>query len=128
MTRWVVLTLLACNNSEPSEQPAPDLARDTAACSTAPEPWRCLRDKSTTYMNTMDVKPAYELGRRAQDACLAAGKTRCESWEAIRLDIYLQKLKAGIDSGIDPRRDPAGFRRAGDAIRTIRLDPKSGDK
>ena len=82
---------------------------------------------SKAAVETFDVKPAYELGGKALQTCVASGETHCPAGEAMRMEIYLQHLKAGIDSGIDPRRDPAGFRHAGEAgWRTIRLKGDRG--
>lgn len=126
-----MLAVVACSGSgqsPESEQSAsashvePRDASISEECSATPEPWRCLLGKSTAAVETFDVKPAYELGGKALQACAAAGETHCPAWEATRMELYLQHLKAGIDSGIDPRRDPVGFQRAGDAgSRTIRL-------
>ena len=39
------------------------------------------------------------------------------------MTLYQQHLDAGVKSGIDPRRDPKGFRAAGEAgLRSIRLN------
>ena len=38
------------------------------------------------------------------------------------MQLYQQHLEAGVKSGIDPHRDPHGFRRAGEsALRQIHL-------
>jgi hypothetical protein len=42
--------------------------------------------------------------------------------------LYQQHLDAGVKSGIDPRRDPKGFRAAGEAgLRSIRLNSNESE-
>ena len=44
------------------------------------------------------------------------------SLEEIRMQLYQEHLDAGVRSHIDPRRDPAGFRKAGEkGIRAVHI-------
>jgi len=48
---------------------------------------------------------------------------------ALAIGPWLQHLAAGIDSGIDPRKDPVGFRNAGErGMRPVRLTPARSQK
>ena len=39
------------------------------------------------------------------------------------MTLYQEHLDAGVKSGVDPKRDPKGFRAAGEnAVRSIRLN------
>lgn len=97
----------------------------------SPSRWRALLAASVAYVDRIDVIPALDYANRALAACEIArehgGQAACPSWEEVRMRLYHQHLDAGVKSGIDPRRDPKGFRAAGESgIRQIRL--KSGDK
>lgn len=91
----------------------------------APTRWRALLAASVAYVDRLDVVPALDYANRALAACEAAREQNqhaCPSWEEIRMRLYHQHLDAGVKSGIDPRQDPAGFRRAGEGgLRQIRL-------
>jgi len=93
----------------------------------SPTRWRTLLAASAAFVGRLDVKPALDYANRALSACESAQAQiaitgACPSWEEIRMQLYQQHLEAGVKSGIDPRRDPAGFRRAGEtALRSIRL-------
>jgi hypothetical protein len=79
----------------------------------SPVRWRALLAASVAYVDHLDVVPALDYATRALEACDAA-KEACPSWEQIRMDFYHRHLDAGVKSGIDPRRDPKGFRKAGE--------------
>jgi hypothetical protein len=88
----------------------------------SPSAWRALLAASVAYVDKLDVIPALDYANRALAACKASA-TACPSWEEIRMSLYQQHLDAGVKSGIDPRRDPKGFRAAGEAgLRSIRLN------
>jgi hypothetical protein len=92
----------------------------------APTRWRSLLAASVAYVDELDVVPALDFANRALAACETARErgdvTACPSGDEIRMHLYQQSLDAGVKSGIDPRHDPAGFRRAGEsALRQIRL-------
>lgn len=100
-----------------------EVALDGAArAKGTPTEWRALLAASIAYVDHLDVVPALDYGTRALSTCqLMAGG--CPSWEEVRMRLYQQHLDAGVKSGIDPRRDPKGFRAAGEgAVRTIRLN------
>jgi hypothetical protein len=87
--------------------------------------WRALLATSVAYVDQLDVHPALDYARRALAACEEVAKTEpaaCPEWEEIRTRAYFQHLEGGVSSGVDPRRDPMAFRKAGeDALRLIRL-------
>lgn len=88
--------------------------------------WRALLAASVAYVDKLDVIPGLDYANRALAACHASAEA-CPSWEEIRMQLYQQHLDGGVKSGIDPRRDPKGFRAAGEGrIRTIRI--KNGDR
>ena len=90
-----------------------------------PSRWRALLATSVAYAERLEAKEALEWATLALDECHAVGTTHCPSWEEVKVDIYRNHLDAGVRSGIDPKKDPEGFRAAGESgIRTIRLrDP-----
>src|SRR3954470_10083228 len=91
----------------------------------SPSAWRALLAASVAYVDKLDVIPALDYANRALTACHESGDA-CPSWEEIRMKLYQQHLDAGVKSGIDPRRDPKGFRAAGEAgLRSIRLTPNT---
>lgn len=88
----------------------------------SPTRWRALLAASVAYVDRLDVVPALDYANRSLGACEASRPT-CPTWEEIRMQIYQQHLDAGVKSGIDPRRNPAGFRKAGETgLRQIRLN------
>lgn len=104
----------------------------------SPTRWRALIAASVAYIEKLEVVAALDYANRALAACeltreqeagrVAKGEkiavSACPSWEEIRMRLYQQHLDAGVKSGIDPKVDPAGFRRAGEsALRHIRLGP-----
>jgi len=97
---------------------APAQAAETSA---PPSKWRALFATAVSYASRLEVKAADEWAQRALSACTQAA-AGCPTWEEARMQLYEQHLAAGIRSGIDPRKDPEGFRRAGEqALRQIRL-------
>lgn len=94
----------------------------------SPTRWRALIAASVAFIEKLEVVPALDYANRALAACeLAREKSdaaACPSWEEIRMRLYQQHLDAGVKSGVDPKVDPAGFRRAGEqALRHIRIGP-----
>lgn len=86
--------------------------------------WRALLATSVAYAERLEAKEALDWARRALDACHLAGASECPGEDEVRIDIFVQHLDAGVRSGIDPRRNPEGFRAAGvDEIRSIHLNP-----
>jgi len=93
----------------------------------SPSEWRALMAASTAYVDKLDVVPALDYANRALTACHESADA-CPSWEEIRMKLYQQHLDAGVKSGIDPRRDPKGFRAAGEAgLRSIRLNSSESE-
>lgn len=89
----------------------------------SPTRWRALMAASVAYVDHIEVRPALEYIEQAIAACEAQRPT-CASWDQLRMELYRQHLDAGEKSGIDPRRDPAGFRRAASgSIRSVRVAP-----
>ena len=89
----------------------------------SPTEWKALLAASVAYVDKIDVVPALEYAGRALATCRALRPDGCPSWEEVRMSLYFEHLDAGVKSGIDPRIDPKGFRRAGEAaIRSIRLN------
>jgi hypothetical protein len=92
----------------------------------SPTRWRALLAASVAYVDKLDVVPALDYANRALAACEAALESgdaaSCPSWEQIRMRLYQQHLDAGVKSGKDPRRDPIGFQKAGEAtLRSVYL-------
>jgi hypothetical protein len=91
----------------------------------SPTRWRGLIAASVAYIEKLEVVAALDYANRALAACeiaRAQGTTACPSFEEVRMRLYQQHLDAGVKSGIDPKVDPAGFRRAGEAqLRHIRI-------
>lgn len=97
--------------------------RGAARAKDAPDRWRTLSAASVAYVDRLDVHPALEYIDAALASC-EAHRAACPSWEELRMSFYRQHLAAGIESGIDPRRDPVGFRNAGErGLRPVRLSP-----
>lgn len=103
---------------------APALASRGEATATS---WRAALATSAAYAERLDVTEAFTWAQKALAGCAAAG-TACPGWEQVRVELYTRHLEAGIKSGIDPRKDPDAFRRAGEAVlRPIRVrEPRRG--
>ena len=85
----------------------------------SPTRWRALMAASVAYIDHLDAVPALDYANRALTACHATqdgeNAAACPSWEEIRMTLYQKHLDAGVKSGIDPHRDPIGFRKAGES-------------
>ncbi len=89
--------------------------------SSSPTAWRAQLAASVAYVDRLDARPGLDEANNALESCHAS-PTTCPSWEEIRLSLYQDHLDAGVKSGIDPHRDPVGFRKAGEAaLREIHL-------
>lgn len=77
----------------------------------SPTVWRSLLALSWAHAGRYEMRKAH---RYALDALEACGKqpVTCPIHERVRLEMYESGLAAGIRSGIDPRTDPEGFRKA----------------
>jgi hypothetical protein len=88
----------------------------------SPMHWQALLATSVAWVDRLDAKQALSWAKKAYQACGKAGATGCPSWEKARMEIYIQHLQAGVDAGIDPRRNPKAFREAGEGkIRSTRI-------
>ena len=109
----------------------------------SPTRWRALIAASVAYIEKLEVVEALDYANRALAACeltreqeaarVAQGEkiavSGCPSWDEIRMRLYQSHLDAGVKSGIDPRVDPAGFRRAGEAaLRQIHIGPMRNEQ
>lgn len=79
----------------------------------SPTRWNALLATSVAYAERLEAKEALAWAQRALEACHVSGTTYCPTHDEIRLDIYVRHLDAGVRSGIDPKRNPEGFRAAG---------------
>jgi hypothetical protein len=87
----------------------------------SPTRWRALLAASIGHADRLEVKDALELVNRTLAVCAEVGEAACPAWEQVRIEIYQRHLDAGIKSGIDARKDPRGFREAGEAaLRSVR--------
>ena len=73
--------------------------------------WRAYLAVSSVHAERLEIKPAYEWAEKALGACAAPG-AECAPYERVRMTVYTDALKAGLDSGIDPLLDPDGFTHA----------------
>ncbi len=88
----------------------------------SPMHWRALVAVSVAYIERLEVKKALEWSIKAFKACEKVGELVCPSWEKTRMEIYRDHLQAGVDAGIDPRRNPKAFREVGqNKIRATRI-------
>jgi hypothetical protein len=88
----------------------------------SPMYWQAALATSVAWVDRLDARKALDWGKRAYQACAKAGTTACPSWEKARMEIYIDHLQAGVDAGIDPRKNPKAFREAGEGkIRSTRI-------
>ncbi len=108
LTRYVDLLSLAGQTDQG--------LRAAGAAYAAPTPgrWRAALATSSVHADRLDAKEAHEWAEKALVACDAPGAD-CPTHERVRVDLYAKALKAGIDSGLDPKVDPEGFKHAIDA-------------
>jgi hypothetical protein len=89
--------------------------------------WRALIAASVAYIEKVEVKQALEYANMAIAACESAREkdaAACPPFEEVRMRFYQQHLDAGVKSGIDPKVDPVGFRKAGQTgLRQIYIGP-----
>jgi hypothetical protein len=100
-----------------AEAGQPDQALRAAGAAFAqpsPQHWRAAVAVAAVHADLLDAKAAYEWANKALAACDETGAD-CPEHERVRVDLYAKALKAGIDSGIDPRVDPEGFKKAIDS-------------
>jgi len=87
------------------------LAGEATRHGASPDRWRAMLAVSATHADRVEIKKAFEWGERALAEC-GQPHAACPEHERIRLRIYVAQLGAGLESGIDPRLDPAKFREA----------------
>jgi hypothetical protein len=87
----------------------------------APSKWRALLAASVAYVDHIDVNEALDYANKALAACRTTPDA-CPEYERVRLEFYAGYLTAGVNSGINPRKDPVGFRNAGQgAVHQVQL-------
>ena len=87
-----------------------------------PEHWRALLATSIGYIERLEAKDALTYVDRALKACEQTGTENCPTPEKTRMDLYREHIAAGVEAGIDPKKDPNKFREAGEErIRTINV-------
>ncbi len=102
-------------------------ATASEAAAGSPTRWRTDVATSIAHADRLEVGEALEWANRALASCAAAGEAACPGWEQVRVELYQRHLDAGIKSGIDPRKNPAAFREAGEAaLRRVRAMPAPG--
>ncbi len=91
-----------------------DWALQTAAGAAAeeesPTRWRALLALASGHVDRFEIKKAYDHARAALAACDKA--TTCPPHERARMLLFTAELEAGVRSGIDPKTDPKGFKKA----------------
>ena len=92
-----------------------------AKAAKSPTRWRALLAASVAHADRFEAKDALDFATASLAACAEAGEATCPSWEQVRVELYQRHLDAGVRSGIDPKKNPAGFRDAGEAaLRSVR--------
>jgi hypothetical protein len=79
----------------------------------SPQKWRAQVAAAAAQAERVEFGPALEWAQRAMATCEEPGQD-CPDFEKARLEMYVNALRAGWDSGIDPRTNPQGFQ---DAVR-----------
>jgi hypothetical protein len=79
-----------------------------AADAKSPSQWRALVAVSAAHADRFELGAAAEVAERALASCTSPGAD-CADFERDRLKMYAAAMRAGHESGIDPRRNPAGF-------------------
>jgi hypothetical protein len=82
----------------------------------SPTRWRSFLAASVAYVERLDAVPGLDYANRAIAACETIGAPACPDWEAARMKLYQQALDAGVKKGIDPRKNPRAFRKAGENL------------
>lgn len=96
----------------------------SARTKASPEHWRSLLAVSVAYIERLEAKPALKWAIDAFKACEKVGEPACPNWEKTRMEIYRDHIQAGVEAGIDPKRNPKAFREAGEGkIRATRIGP-----
>ncbi|HKA88155.1 MAG TPA: hypothetical protein VKE22_10830 [Haliangiales bacterium] len=83
-------------------------AATTAAREPFPGRWRAMVAASAAFTDRIELAPAYAWADQALKACDEPGSD-CAEMERTRLDMYVTALRAAVESGIDPAKNPKGF-------------------
>jgi hypothetical protein len=95
----------------------------------SPTRWRALLAASIAHADRLEVKEALELANQTLAECAEVGEGVCPSYEEVRVELYQRHLDAGVKSGIDPKKDPRGFREKGEeALRHVRAIGTGNDQ
>jgi hypothetical protein len=89
--------------------------RGVERAGSSPNKWRALLATSVAYVDRLEPKEAYSYATSAREACMKSSGGTCPDFEVTRMDLYIAHLEGGLDSGIDPKQDPTGFRKAGES-------------
>jgi len=97
-----------------------DATRGSDKAKDSPTRWRALLAASVAYVDRLDAVQALALAKRALVACDSARSSSavdaCPDWEQVRMQLYHDHLDAGVKLGIDPKREPIKFRKAGEKV------------
>jgi hypothetical protein len=98
---------------------AAESAVEGAARASQATRWRAHLAAAEAYADRVEVQEAYDTTKEALAACRESGGA-CPDWEQIKIELYLRYIEAGMQSGIDPRKNPRGFRdKANEALPTL---------
>jgi hypothetical protein len=104
---------------------AVEAGRDGAARATDPTRWRAEFAESEGLATRGEIREALGVATDARTSCEGAG-TACPAYEQLKLDLWVRYLDAGLQSGIDPLKDPNGFREAADgAMNWVDIGPQA---
>ncbi len=79
-----------------------------AAREASPGRWRAMVAASAAFTDRLELAPAYAWADQALKWCDAPGSD-CAEMERGRLDMYVTALRAAVESGVDPTKNPKGF-------------------
>ncbi len=79
-----------------------------AAREASPGRWRAMVAASAAFTDRLELAPAYAWADHALQACDEPGSD-CAEMERGRLDMYVIALRAAVQSGIDPAKNPKAF-------------------
>ena len=76
----------------------------------SPTRWKALLAMASGHVDRFEIARAHEHAVAALAACDDA--TTCPAHERARLQLFTAELDAGVKSGVDPKTDPRGFKKA----------------
>ncbi len=83
--------------------------------------WRAALAVSSIHADRVEVADAYTYAKKALEEC-DADPPQCPSYERLRMSIYHDGLRSGLESGVDPRLEPQRFRdEVMKTLRTVRF-------